>query len=124
MIFTPPLIIYPRKIPLNREIKKSSLATRRTGFQPDNLETFLTWDASSRKSIHGIDSPSAETRDVDSTIYADQSRFLRQIAVDNQKESPYSTTAVPTLIHESKIGVKLGDTFLGMCTLINPLDWR
>ena len=27
-------------------------------------------------------------------------------------------------IHESKMGVKLGDTFLGMCTLINLLDWR
>jgi len=26
-------------------------------------------------------------------------------------------------IHEQKMGVKLGDTFLGMCTLINPLDW-
>jgi hypothetical protein len=26
-------------------------------------------------------------------------------------------------IHESKMGVKLGDTFWGMCTLMNPLDW-
>ncbi|MDO9028499.1 MAG: hypothetical protein Q7U68_06545 [Candidatus Roizmanbacteria bacterium] len=27
-------------------------------------------------------------------------------------------------IHEQKMGVKLGDTFWGMCTFINPLDWR
>ncbi len=26
-------------------------------------------------------------------------------------------------IHESKMGVKLGDTFWGMCNLIKPLDW-
>ncbi len=31
--------------------------------------------------------------------------------------------AVPTTIHEQKMGVKLGDTFGGMCTLINPFDW-
>ena len=30
---------------------------------------------------------------------------------------------VHTSIHEQKMGVKLGDTFLGMCILINPLDW-
>jgi transcriptional regulator with XRE-family HTH domain len=30
---------------------------------------------------------------------------------------------VHTTIHEQKMGVKLGDTFWGMCTLINPLDW-
>ncbi|MGD0624430.1 MAG: hypothetical protein ABSB32_06885 [Thermodesulfobacteriota bacterium] len=30
---------------------------------------------------------------------------------------------VHTPIHEQKMGVKLGDTFWGMCTLINPLDW-
>ena len=27
-------------------------------------------------------------------------------------------------IHEQKMGVKLGDTFGGMCALINPLDWN
>jgi hypothetical protein len=32
-------------------------------------------------------------------------------------------TGVHTTIHEQKMGVKLGDTFWGMCTLINPLDW-
>jgi hypothetical protein len=35
---------------------------------------------------------------------------------------PYGAPVHAT-IHESKIGVKLGDTFWGMCTLINPLDW-
>ncbi len=33
------------------------------------------------------------------------------------------SVSVHATIHESKIGVKLGDTFWGMCTLINPLDW-
>jgi hypothetical protein len=31
--------------------------------------------------------------------------------------------AVPTTIHETKMEVKLGNTFWGMCTLMNPLDW-
>ena len=32
--------------------------------------------------------------------------------------------AVQTTIHGAKMGVKLGDTFWGICTLMNPLDWR
>ena len=38
-------------------------------------------------------------------------------------QSDIAELAVHATIHESKIGAKLGDTFLGMCTLINPLDW-
>jgi len=33
----------------------------------------------------------------------------------------YSLYTLP--IHEQKMGVKLGDTFWGMCNLIKPLDW-
>ena len=34
----------------------------------------------------------------------------------------YRNNLVHTTIHETKMGVKLGNTFWGICTLINPLD--
>ena len=40
-------------------------------------------------------------------------------------ENPNSIgRCVQATIHGAKMGVKLGDTFWGICTLMNPLDWR